>query len=47
MLIVYSGKEKIDKNSCLTSLLIISAITLTPVVMNLLTLINISGVFKM
>lgn len=38
--------NKLDKNVCLKSLLIMSAIAFTPKVLGFLSLVNISGAFK-
>ena len=46
MLAVYSGKERLDKKSCLGSLIIMFSVTLAPKVIDILTTINISGAFK-
>lgn len=38
--------NKLDKNICLKSLVIMSTIAFTPKILNLLSLVNISGAFK-
>jgi len=46
MLAVYSGNERLDKKSCLGSLIIMFSITLAPKLVDILSIINISGAFK-